>query len=105
MTLIMLGAILADRPALSLRNLAVSALIVLACEPEALLGPSFQMSYGAVAALIAASEWRPGWLATEVSGPISRALRWCVATVLASLGTRSWPRSRPRPSGPITSTR
>jgi competence protein ComEC len=48
MILVMLGAILIDRPALSMRNLALSALIVLAREPETLLGPSFQMSYAAV---------------------------------------------------------
>lgn len=58
MTLVMFGAVLADRPALSLRNLALSALIVLAREPEALLGPSFQMSYAAVAGLIALAEWQ-----------------------------------------------
>ena len=56
MTLIMLGAILVDRPALSMRNLALAAMIVLLREPEALLGPSFQMSFGAVAALIAFAE-------------------------------------------------
>ena len=39
MTLVMFGAILVDRPALSIRNLAIAALIVLAREPEALLGP------------------------------------------------------------------
>ena len=61
MTLVMLGAILLDRPALAMRNLAISALIVLTLQPEALLGPSFQMSYAAVAALIAAQGlWRPG---------------------------------------------
>ncbi len=57
MTGVMLGAILVDRPALSMRNLAIAALIVLAREPESLLGPSFQMSFGAVAALIAYAEW------------------------------------------------
>jgi competence protein ComEC len=56
MTLVMLGAILVDRPALSMRNLALAATIVLLREPEALLGPSFQMSFGAVAALIAFAE-------------------------------------------------
>ncbi len=56
MTLSMLGAILVDRPALSMRNLALAAIIVLLREPEALLGPSFQMSFGAVAALIAFAE-------------------------------------------------
>src|SRR5918993_48017 len=53
MTLVMFGAVLADRPALSIRNLSIAALIVLAREPEALLGPSFQMSFGAVAAMMA----------------------------------------------------
>ncbi len=56
MTLVMLGAILCDRPALSMRNLAISAIIVLLKEPEQLLGPSFQMSFGAVALLIAGAE-------------------------------------------------
>lgn len=56
MTLVMLGAILVDRPALSMRNLALAAIIVLVREPDALLGPSFQMSFGAVAALIAFAE-------------------------------------------------
>jgi competence protein ComEC len=56
MTLVMLGAILVDRAALSMRNLALAAMIVLLREPEALLGPSFQMSFGAVAALIAFAE-------------------------------------------------
>jgi competence protein ComEC len=56
MSLVLLGATLADRPALSMRNLAIAALVVLALEPESLLGPSFQMSFGAVAALIALYE-------------------------------------------------
>jgi competence protein ComEC len=42
MTLVMLGAILVDRPALSMRNLALSALIVLAREPEALPARAFR---------------------------------------------------------------
>jgi competence protein ComEC len=59
MTSVMLGAILVDRPALSLRNVAIAAIVILAIEPETLLGPSFQMSFAAVAALIAAHEaWR-----------------------------------------------
>ncbi|MGO4705195.1 ComEC/Rec2 family competence protein [Microvirga sp. 2MCAF38] len=55
MTLVMFGAILVDRPALSIRNLAIAALIVLAREPESVLGPSFQMSFGAVGALAAST--------------------------------------------------
>lgn len=64
MTLVMLGAILVDRPALAMRNLAISALIVMAREPESVLGPSFQMSFAAVACLIGANqvwrEWKAG---------------------------------------------
>jgi competence protein ComEC len=59
---VMFGAVLVDRPALSIRNLSIAALIVLAREPEALLGPSFQMSFGAVAAMMALvplMHWKP----------------------------------------------
>jgi competence protein ComEC len=56
MSLVLMGAILVDRPALSMRNLAFAAMVVLALEPESLLGPSFQMSFAAVAALIALFE-------------------------------------------------
>ncbi|MCU0884609.1 MAG: ComEC family competence protein [Beijerinckiaceae bacterium] len=77
MTLIMLGAILVDRPALSMRNLAVAALVVLAMEPDAMLGPSFQMSFGAVAALIAYAEWHRRRLRPDgvEPGPVARLIR------------------------------
>ncbi len=58
MTLILLGAVIAERPALSMRNLAFAALAVIFLEPEALLGASFQLSFAAVAALIAVYEGR-----------------------------------------------
>jgi competence protein ComEC len=88
MTLVMLGAVLVDRPALSMRNLALSALIVLAREPEALLGPSFQMSYAAVAALIAAAEWARGrFPPAEPGGPVHRLIRWILVAVAALLAT------------------
>lgn len=56
MAVIMFAAILVDRPAISMRNLAVAAFIVLMLEPESVTEPGFQMSFGAVAALIAAWE-------------------------------------------------
>lgn len=78
MTLVMLGAILVDRPALAMRNLAISALIVMAREPESVLGPSFQMSYAAVAGLIAANQvwrdWRAGHPAVQ-HGPLAGFFR------------------------------
>lgn len=58
MTLVMLTAVLFDRTALSMRNLAFAAFFVIAFEPEALLGASFQLSFAAVAALIAVYEAR-----------------------------------------------
>lgn len=76
-------AILVDRPALTLRNVAIAALVVLLLAPEAVLQVSFQMSFAAVIALIAMSEylgprlaeWRggvfgswPGRLAAYVGG-------------------------------------
>jgi len=59
MTAIMLGAVLFDRPAVSLRNLALAATAILAFQPSAVMGPSFQMSFAATAALIAGyAGWR-----------------------------------------------
>jgi competence protein ComEC len=56
MTGAMMVAIMVDRSPVSMRLLAVAALVVLLFQPDSLLGPSFQMSFGAVAALIAAYE-------------------------------------------------
>ena len=76
MNAIVLLAILLDREAISLRTISWAALAVLMLEPEALTGPSFQMSFAAVYGLIAAYEaatprllrWRQqerlGWLTT-----------------------------------------
>lgn len=59
MTAIMLGAVLFDRPAVSLHNLALAATAILAVQPSAVMGPSFQMSFAATAALIAGyAGWR-----------------------------------------------
>ena len=53
MLAIMFVAILLDRPALSMRNLAIAALLILIVEPEAAMSASFQMSFLAVVGLIA----------------------------------------------------
>lgn len=54
--LVTLG-ILLGRRALSLRALAVAATAVMLLQPEAVTGPSFQMSFAAVLVLISANEW------------------------------------------------
>ncbi len=54
---LVLLAVLVDRKGLSVRLVAWAALVILALRPESLLGASFQMSFGAVIALIATYEW------------------------------------------------
>ncbi len=56
MTTIMLATVLVDRQSLSMRNLAIAGGLVIAIEPEALLDASFQLSFAAVAALVAVFE-------------------------------------------------
>lgn len=53
---LVLIAVVVDRRGLSMRLVAWAALVVLALQPESLLGPSFQMSFAAVVALIAGWE-------------------------------------------------
>ncbi len=57
MSSIIFIAIIADRRALSLRNVAIAAFVIILVTPEALLHPGFQMSFAAVTALISAYEW------------------------------------------------
>jgi competence protein ComEC len=58
MVLVVLVAVLLDRRALSLRLVAWAAAVILLLAPESLMTASFQMSFAAVTALIAAYE---GW--------------------------------------------
>jgi competence protein ComEC len=53
MTAVVLIAVLVDRRAVTFRTLAVAAMIVLAIAPEALIHPSFQMSFAATLGLVA----------------------------------------------------
>jgi competence protein ComEC len=54
MTAVVLVAVLIDRPAFTLRSVALAALVVLALRPESLTEAGFQMSFAATTALIAA---------------------------------------------------
>lgn len=56
MTVMILGAVLLDREAISLHLVAWAAAAVLLIAPETLIGPSFQLSFAAVTALIAVWE-------------------------------------------------
>jgi competence protein ComEC len=70
MLAMMLLAILFDRPAFSMRSLAFAAIILLASQPETLIEPGFQMSFAAVASLIAVAEWEQRRLVAH--GPRAR---------------------------------
>lgn len=71
MLAMMLLAVLADRPALSMRAVALAATIILVVEPESLVEPGFQMSFAAVVGLIAVAEWEQARSALRVPwGPL-----------------------------------
>ncbi|MBS0268284.1 MAG: ComEC/Rec2 family competence protein [Proteobacteria bacterium] len=65
MILIIFGAVLLDRPALALRNVALAAFLILLVYPESLLDAGFQMSFAAVTALIASHETLSNFLGRE----------------------------------------
>ena len=74
MVTVMLGAVLADRRALTLRTLALSATVLLLWQPESLLEPGFQLSFAATAALIA------GFGALDRQVMRERVPRWLIPT-------------------------
>lgn len=86
---IMFLAVLLDRPAIALRNVAVSALIILLVLPDSLLDVGFQMSFAAVVALVAAFEalrdarqWRERVI---VPGPLLSGAFFLGAIMLTTL--------------------
>lgn len=71
MIVLVFGAILAGRRALTMRNVAIAAIVVVLCDPASVLRPSFQLSFAAVVALVGAYELmrhetrrQAGWLGT-----------------------------------------
>ena len=107
MTLIVLSAVIMDRRALTMRNLAFAVLAVVAIEPEAILGVSFQLSFAAVAALVAVMESRIAALDVDPdpfvpkrgadpkpsffgAGFIERLLALLIATAFATSATASF---------------
>lgn len=86
-------AVLVDRPALSLRNLALAALIILFLQPEAAAHAGFQMSFLAVLGLAAFFEAWAGWRRRrndevyERRSVAGRLMWYVLAAVGASLAT------------------
>ncbi len=89
----MLLGVLFDRPSLSMRSLALAAFVILLLGPESLIEPGFQMSFAAVAGLIAVAEWEQSWPRDDAAGPrrfasLRRYLRGIATTSLVgSLAT------------------
>lgn len=87
MAAVMLGAVLFDRRALSLRSVALAAVVILFWRPEALLSAGFQMSFAATVSLVAVF----GWLrdrranASRDARRMPRWLRGAASVALCSL--------------------
>ncbi|MEP3786524.1 ComEC/Rec2 family competence protein [Ascidiaceihabitans sp.] len=82
MVAVALTAVMCDRRAISLRAVAMAAIIVLVLQPEAMLGPGFQMSFAATTALVAVFGWMrdaqikigPDWAQPVVGVVLSSAI-------------------------------
>lgn len=86
MVAVMLGAILVDRRAISLRTVAIAAVIVLVLTPESLTSPSFHMSFSATIALVLMSTpWRA--IAPHLPRWTHAALMLLLTSIFAGLAT------------------
>lgn len=85
--LLVLAALAMGREALSLRMLALAAFLVLLLWSESLVGPSFQMSFSAVIAIVALSQSGHvrRWLAPRQEGWSSRTLRHLAMLLLTGV--------------------
>lgn len=96
MTAVVLIAVMVDRRAITFRTLAVAALIVLAIAPEALVHPSFQMSFAATLGLVALVQiGMPALFAATDNSATARVALWggreftmlLLASLVAGLAT------------------
>jgi competence protein ComEC len=96
MTAVVLIAVMVDRRAITFRTLAVSAMIVLAIAPEALVHPSFQMSFAATLGLVALVQiGMPRLFASPDNSATAKAALWggrelmtlTLASLVAGLAT------------------
>ncbi len=76
MVAVVLVGVMADRPALTFRTLTFAALAILILAPQALLTPSFQLSFAATMALIAAYQYGLPWHAKADTAFGARIALW-----------------------------
>ncbi|WP_048646262.1 ComEC/Rec2 family competence protein [Nitratireductor soli] len=90
MLAVMLAAQLIDRAALTMRNLAIAALVVIAFSPHEVVGPGFQMSFAATVALIAGyaawNNWRERRLGRRMPPQETSRLRRATRLALLYVG-------------------
>ncbi|QDY69250.1 ComEC/Rec2 family competence protein [Qingshengfaniella alkalisoli] len=87
MVSVMLAAVLLDRKAITLRAVALAAIIVLVLFPETLLSPGFQMSFAATTALIWAFSGMKKIDRSHVPKWLWPVLTLVVTSVIAGLAT------------------
>ncbi|MBK9585048.1 MAG: ComEC/Rec2 family competence protein [Alphaproteobacteria bacterium] len=87
MTGIVILAIIMDRTPISLRLVSFSAFVILLVSPESLISASFQMSFGAVIALVAFYEGTEQfWIRSyRDAGPLRRIALYFIGVCLSSL--------------------
>lgn len=85
--LFVLVALMLGREALTLRLVAAGAVVVLLLYPEALAGPSFQLSFAAVASIIALNEHPRvrGWFGPGEHGRWGRIVRETASPLLTGI--------------------
>jgi len=82
MIAIVLIGIMLDRPTLTFRTISIAALCVLVLSPQAVAHPSFQMSFAATLALIAAYQRGLPWKADVDTSRGARIALWGVREVV-----------------------
>jgi competence protein ComEC len=76
MTAVVLIGVMVDRRAITFRTLAVAAMAVMLVAPEAVVHPSFQMSFAATLGLVALMDRDRALFSTADSSGVARAALW-----------------------------
>jgi competence protein ComEC len=95
MTAVVLVGVMVDRRAITFRTLAVAAMAVMLVAPEAVVHPSFQMSFAATLGLVALMDRDRALFSTADSSGVARAALWggreiailALASLVAGLAT------------------
>ncbi len=87
MATVVLVAVILGRRALTLRAVAIAALIVLTFRPEALSGPGFQMSFAATTALVVVYRLLRNRLGPGRPGPVRFASSLVLSSAIAGAAT------------------